>query len=142
MEAGIHLMHLHRSICKQVSPRYNYVQQRETRGCFEYNTNQPPEMPVAFHQTLWVSCRYDWIGMTRLQLQVIKNEAKPLNYLIRLFTPLSSWPQHHFQFRTTGLFSLAVPIMTINWIYPCLNIYPLLFFFFLVFPKVRIVYLI
>lgn len=35
-------MHLHRSTSKQAAAVIN-VQQRETRGCFEYDSNQPPE---------------------------------------------------------------------------------------------------
>lgn len=49
MQAGIHLMHRHRSMSKHASPSCNYVQQRETRGCFECDTNHLRGIPVSFH---------------------------------------------------------------------------------------------
>lgn len=49
-QAGIHLVHLYRSKSEQASPSCNYAQQIETRVWFEDETNQPPEMPISFHQ--------------------------------------------------------------------------------------------
>lgn len=40
-------MHLHRS--EQASPSCNYAQQTETRGYFEDETNQCPEIPISFY---------------------------------------------------------------------------------------------